>query len=413
LTDNTIGKKYKETPVGRIPDQWDCVRAKEIASLGAGGTPLTTVRDYWGGEVPWMRSGDLSKKRVFEVAGRITEKGLRESAAFLVPKHSVLIGLAGQGKTRGTVAINETELATNQSVAALMPRPSVADYEFLFYNLEMRYQELRKLSTGDGGRGGLNLTLLGNLHFALPPIEEQRKIAEILHAWDRAIELVGKHIAAKQRLKKALMQRLLTGRLRFPGFKNKWKRIRLEEFLKLNLRKVEKPTAEYKRLGVLSHGKGTFTTMVEDPEEVDMTHLYKVKSGDLVVSITFAWEGAIAIVGNDGNDALVSHRFPTFVFDRDKVIPDFFRYVMVSPRFFYDLRGVSPGGAGRNRVMSKKEFLTIWVNVPTLEEQEKIGRLLTTIDNDLSDSRRLHSSLQEQKRGLMQKLLTGEVRVRG
>ena len=145
------------------------VRLREIAKLSAGGTPSTTHSEYWGGNIPWMCSGDLNLRRVFSVKGRITEIGLKNSSTKYVPKHSVLIGLAGQGKTRGTVAINEIELCTNQSVASIMPDVNKAYYKYLYVNLDSRYEELRRLSAGDGGRGGLNLSLLGNLPIILPP----------------------------------------------------------------------------------------------------------------------------------------------------------------------------------------------------------------------------------------------------
>jgi type I restriction enzyme S subunit len=91
-------------------------------------------------------------KFVSEVAGRITEDGLKNSSAKLIPKKCVLVGLAGQGKTRGTVAMNLVELCTNQSIDAIFPSAALVP-EYLYYNLDMRYEELRELSTGEGGRG--------------------------------------------------------------------------------------------------------------------------------------------------------------------------------------------------------------------------------------------------------------------
>jgi type I restriction enzyme S subunit len=241
---------------------------------------------------------------------------------------------------------------------------------------------------------------------------EQRKIAEILNTWDKAIGLVDKQIEAKQRLKKGLTQQLLTGNTRFQEYRDKWEEMKLSDFLELQLRKVEKPKEAYLRLGVRSHGKGTFSTVVDDPESVSMDHLFKVKEGDLIVSITFAWEGAIAFVEADGNGALVSHRFPTFVIDESKVSRKFFRYLIHTPRFFYDLRGVSPGGAGRNRVLSKQSFLGILVTLPPLEEQERVGSILVIIDRNIQELACLLRELRKQKQGLMQKLLTGQVRVK-
>src|SRR5262249_7755819 len=82
------------------------------------------------------------------------------------------LALAGQGKTRGTVAMNSVELCTNQSIAAILPSPSFVP-EYLYYNLDARYDELRALSTGEGGRGGLNLKIIKSIALPFPKTEEQ------------------------------------------------------------------------------------------------------------------------------------------------------------------------------------------------------------------------------------------------
>ncbi len=135
-----------------------------------------------------MNSGELNLKFVDSVKGRITESGMKNSNTSMLPMHSVLVGLAGQGKTRGTVAINEIPLCTNQSIAAIMPREERTHYLlFLYYNLDSRYWELRRMSAGDGGRGGLTLSILGNLHIPLPKLDEQLQISQCLFLIDQNI----------------------------------------------------------------------------------------------------------------------------------------------------------------------------------------------------------------------------------
>jgi len=173
-----------------------------------------------------------------------------------------------------------------------------------------------------------------------------------------------------------------------------------------------KPVEAYLRLGIRSHGKGTFTSVVDDPETIALTHLFLARKDDLIVNITFAWEGAIALVGPDGDGALVSHRFPTYVFDISKMLPEYFKHLMVTDRFFYELDLISPGGAGRNRVMNKGDFLKITVAVPDIEEQKKIAGVLGGMDEQIALLKKYLEKLKEQKKGLMQKLLTGEIRVK-
>ena len=203
----------------RLPEfngQWSSHAIGEFARVTAGGTPSTQIPRYWGGNIPWMSSGELHQKRVHDVRGRIASDGLRESSAQLLPAESVLIGLAGQGKTRGTVAISKLKLSTNQSIAGILPS-SAHDPRFLYYNLDTRYDELRGESTGDGGRGGLNLTIIKKLRVYMPDVAEQSAISDVLSHVDDEIDSLARRLAKADNTKQGMMQELLTGRTRLPS----------------------------------------------------------------------------------------------------------------------------------------------------------------------------------------------------
>lgn len=202
-----------ETRLPGFHGAWDVKRISEFTNCVAGGTPSTFVPSYWGGSIKWMSSGELHLKRVEDVAARITEDGLLNSAATILPKKCVLVGLAGQGKTRGTVAINMAELSTNQSIAAILPSPAFVS-EYLYYNLDRRYDELRDLSSGGGGRGGLNLKLVGSIPIPLPSIAEQTAVAAVLTDMDAELAALLARRDKTRDLKQAMMQELLTGKTR-------------------------------------------------------------------------------------------------------------------------------------------------------------------------------------------------------
>ncbi len=196
--------------------EWTMRRVGDFTQVKAGGTPSTAVGRYWGGDVRWMSSGEIHVKRVHEVKGRITSDGLRDSAAQLLPAGTVLMALAGQGKTRGTVAVSRVELSTNQSIAGIVPS-STHESDFLFYNLDMRYDELRGESSGDGGRGGLNLTIIKNLDVLMPPKDEQSAIAQVLAEVDDEIDQLRRRVRKARATRLAMMQELLSGRTRLTG----------------------------------------------------------------------------------------------------------------------------------------------------------------------------------------------------
>ena len=143
-----------------------------------------------------------------------------------------------------------------------------------------------------------------------------------------------------------------------------------------------------------------------------MTELFVVKENDLVVNITFAWEQAIAIASKKDEWGLVSHRFPTYTFKRDTAIHEYFKYLIIQKKFKYMLDLISPWGAWRNRVLSKKEFLKMKVNIPWIDEQKAIANVLNKATEQLDSYKNKLEKLELEKKGLMQQLLTGKVRVK-
>jgi type I restriction enzyme S subunit len=143
-----------------------------------------------------------------------------------------------------------------------------------------------------------------------------------------------------------------------------------------------------------------------------METFYVVRKDDLIVNITFAWEQAIAIVKPEDDGALASHRFPTFTFIEKKGCVDFFRFFILQRRMKHMLELISPGGAGRNRVMSKSDFIKLEFLVPEFEEQSAIGQVLHAADREIQLLKTKTEKLKEQKKGLMQQLLTGKKRIK-
>ncbi len=188
---------------------WEEKCIDEIAECIAGATPDTKKNEYWeNGTIPWMSSGEVNKKYVYETDRTITQLGYKKCSTKMIPVNTVVIALAGQGKTRGTVALTKIELCTNQSLCAIINK-SEYNSEYLFHYLSSQYQELRKISSGgDASRGGLNLKLVGSYRVPLPCIEEQQKIADCLSSIDSLIQTQQKVVTTWQQRKKALLQQM-------------------------------------------------------------------------------------------------------------------------------------------------------------------------------------------------------------
>ena len=184
---------------------------------------------------------------------------------------------------------------------------------------------------------------------------------------------------------------------RFQGYTDAWELRKLGEVIEQQIREVDKPNDAYRRLSVRSHAKGTFHQVVEDPSTVAMDKLYIVKADDLIVNITFAWEHAIAVANLYDDGLLVSHRFPTY---RAKFNSDitYIKYLVSQEDFRRKLEFISPGGAGRNRVMNKKDFINLKAVFPTLPEQEAIGSFFSVLDQLITIHQRKLDTLKEQKK---------------
>ena len=200
--------KKPEIRFAGFTDDWEQRKVSDVAKIIAGGTPSTKENSYWEPkEIPWLSSGEVHKKYITFTDDMISQIGMNNSSAKMVAKDSVLIALAGQGKTRGTVAINRIPLTTNQSIAAMTFNENFIP-EFVFYNLENRYDELRRMSSGDGSRGGLNKQLVGDIEIPYTEKKEQERIGSFFESLDRIIALHQRKCDELKEFKKYMLQNM-------------------------------------------------------------------------------------------------------------------------------------------------------------------------------------------------------------
>ena len=170
-----------------ISDKVEWKTLGEVTDIVLGGTPDKKRNEYWdNGTIPWMSSGEVNKKKIFNTNTFITQKGYDNSSATMVPANSTVIALAGQGKTRGLVARIKIKLSTNQSLATLIPKENLNN-DYLYYYLEGQYSKLREVSSGNGSRGGLNKEILKKYFILIPPLPVQEYIVSILDKFDALV----------------------------------------------------------------------------------------------------------------------------------------------------------------------------------------------------------------------------------
>lgn len=390
-----IRRGYKQTEIGEIPEDWEVVRLGNLSLTTSGGTPNTQILEYWGGQIKWMASGELHLKMVYDTKERITDAGLRSSSTKIIPPYCVLIGLAGQGKTRGTVAMNMVELCINQSIGAIYPSKNFLP-KYLYYNLDGRYDELREISSGDGGRGGLNLLILNALLIPLPPLDEQRRIAEALSDADAQIMALAELIAKKRDIKHGTMQRLLTGQERLAGFSGEWGNSTIEN------------------LAYITTGSKNTEDKIEDGE-----YPFFVRSSNIERINSYSFDGEAVLTAGDGvgtgkvfhyiNGKFDFHQRVYKISNFNEQLNGYFFYLYFSNHFYNRIMSMTAKSSVDSVRMEM--IANMIIPIPPIDEQIAIARVLSDMDAEIEALQTKHDKLVMIKQGMMHELLTGKVRL--
>ena len=398
---------YKDTAIGKIPVDWEVKRLGDI-SIGKGVYGINAFAVEYKDSLPrYLRITDIDDEGYFST-NKLSSVNDENSKDFYLKRGDLIFVRTGSTTGKSYLYTEKDGLLV---YAGFLIKFSIDDtkandyYIWNYTKTTMYYDWVQKFSQRSG-QPGLNSNEYSNLLIPIPPIAEQRKIAEILSTWDEAIQETGNIIKSLEKRNKALAFSLLRGKLS----NGKVKELPLNKFLNFTPREIDKPLTNYLALGIRSHGKGIFHKPDSDPKAIAMEKLFEVKENDFIVNITFAWEHAVAIISKNDVGGLVSHRFPTYVIDNAIISTEYFRHYILQPFFKHMLDTISPGGAGRNRVLSKKDLMKLKIEVPTLAEQNQIAEILNTATKELKQYQEKLNNLKMQKKGLMQQLLTGKVR---
>jgi type I restriction enzyme S subunit len=286
-------------------------------------------------------------------------------------------------------------------------------------------RELRRIATGISVYG-ISKNSLSTIKVALPQINEQHKIADILSNWDLSIRKTEQLIKQKEFHRKWFANQLLTGKTRFPQFVTTKNRIKTKigelpedwdiKYISNIVKRIRNsftpnPNEIYQEIGIRSHTKGIFYKEPVTGKSLGNKSVFWIEPKCFVVNIVFAWEHAIAKTTEKEKGMIASHRFPMYK-PKDGVLDlDYLLYFFKSKRGKHLLGLASPGGAGRNKTLGQSEFIKLQIPVPGIEEQKAIVNAISAADRELYLLEKKLNKLKEQKKGLMQQLLTGKTRI--
>ncbi len=412
-----MGKnKFKKTKCGLIPEDWECVRLGEVGEF-LKGQGLSKSKISLEGEYKCILYGELFttyKEQIKKIISRTNyNEGVKsKSGDILFPSSTTTTGI---DLAKASAILYDNILLGGDII--IFRKKVILNSIFLVYYLNI----IKKI---DIAKRTVGITIhhiygkeLAKLFIPLPPLKEQEKIAEILEVWDNAIEKIDKLIETKEEYKKGLMQQLLTGRMRFPGFgkpaKNKnelpenWKRVRLGYVGKVSMckRVLKKYT---KTKGEIPFYKiGTFASKPDSYINRDLYEEFKKKypfpkKGDILISAS----GTIGrLVVYKGEDAYFQDSNIVWISNDEKIILNKLLYYV-----YHNVKWTTENSTISrlyNNNLRKIKFI-----IPSLSEQEKIAEILENIDKEIELLKKEKETYEIQKKGLMQQLLTGKIRVR-
>lgn len=381
---------------------WPTYELNELVDVCSGGTPAKSNEGYWGGDVPWVSAKDLKRLRISSSIDKLTEAGAE--AAGLVPKGTVLVLVRGMTLFRRVpVGLAERDLAFNQDIKGLRPR-NIIDPEFLAWALCAQEPLLmRQVDNAGHGTGRLNTDALMSCPLPLPPLPTQRRISKILRTWDEAIEKSDRLIAAKSKRFDHWSLMLLSGRKRLGSKRTNWQSVALTDVTS------EATTRNSGSLGKdVVMGVNKSLGMIPMRDHVRASDLSRYK---IVAPEAFAYNPMRLNIGSiaqnlHGCDVLVSPDYVAFAVQSDSLMPGYFDHLR---RSWLWSRFVKTAGSGGVRVRIYYDDLADFIfELPPVPEQRRIVDVLDTGRREIALLEQQRDAMSKQKRGLMQKLLTGE-----
>lgn len=376
----------------KIPEGWSVKKLGECTLSFSGGTPSADKSEYYeNGTIPFIRSGEISQDftELF-----ITEKGLEKSSAKMVKKGDLLLALYGANS--GDSSICKIDGAINQAILCIRTKEDNLNFLeslFVIYKDKIIHKYLQ------GGQGNLSAKIIKSLCFMFPPLPEQEKIAEILGTWDTAIEKLSALIEQKKRLKKGLMQRLL-------NFEKDY----LKRFDEIFEDHSDKRHPEKDLLSATQENgvvpRRLLKGRVMSPEgSLDGYKL--VQPGNFVISLR-SFQGGLEYSDYEG---IISPAY-TVLKDKIPINKCFYRYFFKSYNFIEKYLSIAVIGIRDGKQISYPDLQSVKIPYPPLPEQKAIADVLSKADEEIDLLTKKLSLLQEQKKGLMQQLLTGQIRVK-
>lgn len=382
----------------------------------SGGTPNTRKNEYYGGEIPWVRTQEVNFNRIYDAEIKISEAGLANSSAKWIPENSVIIAM--YGATAGKVAINKIPVTTNQACCNLIIDKEKADYRFIYYNILSRFSTIANMAVG-GAQQNLNAGMIKDLPVFLPDLPTQSEIAEILSSLDDKIELNNKINQELETLAKALFN--LICEVNDAQDNDGWSTIKLKDILSIkngyafkgmDFIESGKPVIKIKNVKA---GKINFNNLSYVSENIaNKAEKFKIKKYDLLITMSGnridgsmdTWVGKVGMFPKEG-EYLLNQRVSILNLDNIK-LKYYLLQLLSSEEYQYHFISNATSSGGQANISPDLIYNTE-ILLPPADKIDVFDNVASDIYSIIFNNMSENESLIESREILLPKLISGEL----
>lgn len=396
-------KGYKKTPIGIIPTDWKVMRFDECAVI-LGGLIDPKKKPYRG--MKHIGSDNIEKEtgiiidiQTAEEQGLISGKYVFDSDSIIYSKIRPKLNKACTPDFCGICSADCYVIHVKNNVKKNYLHNYILSEIFLKQAVACSMRtKMPKVNQNE----------LSAIKVIIPQIDKQEKIITILKAYDNKISLMKFQICQKSKLKKWLMQNLLTGKKRLTGYKKLWSKKYISDIAVLGSKERVVNLKKYKRI-TIKLNFGGIEISKEDRELADTRPFYIRRIGELIIGKQNYFNGSIALVTKEFDNTICSNAIMSFRICEDRVDPFFLLKYLSQPDYIHR-KSYLANGTGQKE-LSEKEFLKFEVMLPEIQEQKAIAKVLKTADREIELLEKKLELIKQEKKAMMQLLLTGIVRV--
>ena len=417
-TKNNIHVGYKDSTVGVIPQEWEVKQLIDLChNTGYYGINAPAVT-YCDSLPTYLRITDIDNYGKFIKANKVSVNH-PDSVQFILKDSDIVFARTGAtvGKTYlynpndGLLVYAGFLICFSINIQKAIP------YYIKTYTETSTYWNWVKIISQRSGQPGINATEFSSMQLPIPPLEEQKKIAEILSTWDEAIEKQSKLIEKLELRKRGIMQRLLTGRTRLPGFTTPWQKMKLGEICKRVIRRNSENNTNVMTISAQQGFVSQTDFFNKSIASETLDNYYLIQRDEFCYNKSYSNGypmGAIKRL-KEIEKAVVTTLYICFsIINEQKLNIDFFEQFCENGGLNQRLMKVANEGGRAHGLLNvtSSDFFNLSFKLPDIKEQKAIANILIAINEEINIQHKKLETLRTQKRGLMQQLLTGKKRVK-